>query len=48
MFIGIICSNAVGKLACMVLNMWMIVNCLACAWKRSWLNLRKSPCICMM
>jgi hypothetical protein len=45
-FIHIVCSNAVGKLALMVVNMWMGVNWQVCARKRLCLNLRKSPCIC--
>ena len=47
-FIDIACSNAVGKLACMALNIWKMVNWQVCARKRSWLDLWKSPCIYMM
>ena len=43
-FIDIACSNAVGKLPFMALNMWMILNWQVCERKRSWLNLRKSLC----
>jgi hypothetical protein len=42
-FIDIACSNSVGKLAFVALNMWMVVNWQVCDRKRSWLNLRKSP-----
>jgi len=44
-FIDIACSNAVGELAFMALNLWMIVNWQVCARKKSWLTLRKCPSI---
>jgi hypothetical protein len=44
-FICITCSNVVGKLALMALNLWMIVNWQVCARVISWLTLRKSPYI---
>jgi len=47
-FIDIVCNNVVRKLAFMALNTWMIVKWQVCARKRSWLNLRKSPCIYVM
>jgi len=40
LFIAIACSNAVGELAFMTLNLWMIVNWQVCARKISWLTLR--------
>ena len=48
LFIDFACSNAVGKLTFMALNMWMIVNWQVCARKRPWLNIRKSPYIYMV
>ena len=48
MFVDIACSDVVGTLAFMALNMWTGVKWQVGARKRSWLTLRKCPTIHMM